>query len=357
MADRMKLNDENGVCDKQRGNVAITSSCKEISSYRDSMLILLNLLTDFGSELKLGEAALKISASLEAVDVSSLQPTRHVFTCLQQHISKLQSVSDNLRVLVEAEDQSSSSKSNKDETTSTLSSDEMTIDSPPILPAAQPTRPEVEEEGKLQVDDLSIQIRANKSEIDRRISAFIERKQLEINENNVREFCNVIDCNQEDSCARTDAVFTPYPGFKSHVKVTRVVNTYGPQTRRGGGLGGGALGEAEEQQRAMVSRDCGNPAIEERLHNIETHLKLPTEGPVPLSVYQRLKKLEDRILELEGLSPEYFQSSYLHKRPKTSMSQVCSLSELDVKISAVKAALLKRMGEFGPVEYDTECPL
>ncbi|XP_029585427.1 MAP3K12-binding inhibitory protein 1 [Salmo trutta] len=355
MADRMKLNDENGVGDKQRENVAITSSCKEISSYRDSMFILLNLLTDFGSELKLGEAALKISASLEAVDVASLQPTRHVFTCLQQHISKLQSVSDNLRVLVEAEHQSSSSKSNKDETTSAVSSGEMTIDSPPILPAAQPTRPEVEEEGKLQVDDLSIQIRANKSEIDRRISAFIERKQLEINENNVREFCNVIDCNQEDSCARTDAVFTPYPGFKSHVKVTRVVNTYGPQTR--GGLGGGALGEAEEQQRAMVSRDCGNPAIEERLHNIETHLKLPTEGPVPLSVYQRLKKLEDRILELEGLSPEYFQSSYLHKRPKTSMSQTCSLSELDVKISAVKAALLKRMGEFGPVEYDTECPL
>lgn len=32
-------------------------------------------------------------------------------------------------------------------------------------------------------------------------------------------------------------------------------------------------------------------------------------GPVPLSVYQRLKKLEDRILELEGLSPEYFLST------------------------------------------------
>lgn len=32
-------------------------------------------------------------------------------------------------------------------------------------------------------------------------------------------------------------------------------------------------------------------------------------GPVPLSVYQRLKKLEDRILELEGISPEYFQST------------------------------------------------
>lgn len=32
-------------------------------------------------------------------------------------------------------------------------------------------------------------------------------------------------------------------------------------------------------------------------------------GPVPLSVFHRLKKLEDRILELEGLSPEYFQST------------------------------------------------
>jgi hypothetical protein len=30
---------------------------------------------------------------------------------------------------------------------------------------------------------------------------------------------------------------------------------------------------------------------------------------VPLSVYQRLQKLENRILELEGLSPEYFQSA------------------------------------------------
>lgn len=53
--------------------------------------------------------------------------------------------------------------------------------------------------------------------------------------------------------------------------VTRVVNTYGPQTRSGGGQG-----EAGEQQRGPMARDCGNAAIEERLHNIETHLKLPT---------------------------------------------------------------------------------
>ncbi|KPP79305.1 hypothetical protein Z043_101128 [Scleropages formosus] len=171
-------------------------------------------------------------------------------------------------------------------------------------------------EAKSKADELNVQIRASKSEIDRRISAFIERKQLEINENNVREFCNVIDCNQENSCARTDAVFTPFPGFKSHVKVTRVVNTYGPQTRSG------ASGEMKDQKRGVAPRDCGNPAVEERLHNIELHLKLPAEGPVPLSIYQRLKRLEDRILELEGLSPEYFQAmTYLHKRPKMANSQ------------------------------------
>ncbi|MGH0175609.1 UNVERIFIED_CONTAM: hypothetical protein FKN15_077226 [Acipenser sinensis] len=72
----------------------------------------------------------------------------------------------------------------------------------------------------LQPEDLysSLQQHILNLQIGRRIAAFIERKQGEINENNVREFCNVINCNQENSCARTDAVFTPYPGFRSHVK-------------------------------------------------------------------------------------------------------------------------------------------
>lgn len=38
------------------------------------------------------------------------------------------------------------------------------------------------------------------------------------------------------------------------------------------------------------------------------HGLLHLGGPVPRDIYQRIKKLEDKILELEGLSPEYFQS-------------------------------------------------
>lgn len=300
-------------------------------------------LADFGKELKLGENVLRIDVDVDAVELSS-SPDAHIYNCLQKHIMKLQSVSENLKRLKDAEASSTKGTAPIDAVTSSSlmeQTSELSELHPPGSDAA---------ESKTAPDDVMVQIRARKSEIERRISAFMERKQMEINENNVREFCNVIDCNQENSCARTDAVFTPYPGFKSHVKVTRVVNTYGPQTR-------GSQGEAGEQQRGPLIRDCGNAAIEERLQNIETHLKLPTAGPVPLSVYQRLKKLEDRILELEGLSPEYFQStSHLHKRLKTSPAQACSLTELDEKISAVKAALLKRATEIGP-GYGAECPM
>lgn len=201
-------------------------------------------------------------------------------------------------------------------------------------------------EAPVNFDSEVVQIKAGKAEIDRRISAFIERKQAEINENNVREFCNVIDCNQENSCARTDAVFTPYPGFKSHVKVSRVVNTYGPQTRSEGTHG-------SSHKASILLRDCGNQAVEERLQNIEAHLRLQTGGPVPRDIYQRIKKLEDKILELEGMSPEYFLSvNFSGKRRKVQPPHKYSLAELDEKINALKQALLRKTNEAKSKEVD-----
>lgn len=131
-----------------------------------------------------------------------------------------------------------------------------------------------------------------------------------------------------------------YPGFKSHVKVSRVVNTYGPQTRPEGIAGSG-------HKPTGMLRDCGNQAVEERLQNIEAHLRLQTGGPVPRDIYQRIKKLEDKILELEGISPEYFQSvNFSGKRRKVQPPQQnYSLAELDEKISALKRALLRKSRE------------
>lgn len=58
-------------------------------------------------------------------------------------------------------------------------------------------------------------------QIERRIQAFMNRKQSEVDEANCREFCRVASSNTvEESCARTDSVFTPRDGSKSHVKGT-----------------------------------------------------------------------------------------------------------------------------------------
>ncbi|KAF7662919.1 hypothetical protein LDENG_00222900, partial [Lucifuga dentata] len=200
MAETMKLS----------GEVAPNEFSK-MSNYRDCVCAILMLLADFGKELKLGDAALRINIDAANFPLSS---TDHVYSCLQQHIAKLQAVSESLKMLVDADHHMFSAKENAsdDDALSSSVKEQTAAPSehhPPTSQPAQSTSP---------ADDVMVQIKAGKSEIDRRISAFMERKQMEINENNVREFCNVIDCNQENSCARTDAVFTPYPGFKSHVK-------------------------------------------------------------------------------------------------------------------------------------------
>ncbi|XP_062379588.1 MAP3K12-binding inhibitory protein 1 [Sardina pilchardus] len=346
MAEKTDMNERaTSECKHDQNANQMSLSGKPAATFSDSFTALIRSLTDFSSELKVGPAVLSITADVSRADIQAFQPT-HVYSCLERHISKLQIIAADLKLLSERESKIKAPEEDNevsvghagDEVAETV--EEMVVDSDQSPHISHCPANDLSA-SKTQVDDHIVQIKAGKAEIERRISAFIERKQLEINENNVREFCNVIDCNQENSCARTDAVFTPYPGFKSHVKVTRVVNTYGPQSRAGTGA------ELREHQQGGLPRNCGNSAIEERLQNMEGHLKLPTAGPVPLSVYQRLKKLEDRILELEGLSPEYFQSvNYVHKRAKHSVSQAYSLTELDGKINAVKSALLKRVSEF-----------
>merc|ERR1711990_132458 len=45
-------------------------------------------------------------------------------------------------------------------------------------------------------------------------------------------------------------------------------------------------------------------AIDRRISELEEKVFFREGQPVPLPVYTRLKQLEDRVLELEGLSPE-----------------------------------------------------
>ncbi|KAF2974123.1 hypothetical protein EK904_010198, partial [Melospiza melodia maxima] len=264
--------------------------------------------------LNLGEDIVKVVIDWSKLQsTSALQPAL-LFSALQQHILCLQPLLEKLQSLIKEENIGHVEPGGKTESQTSLD----------VYDGNSQTE---EKYGSYDLRDLKdtrfnfdpevVQIKAGKAEIDRRISAFIERKQAEINENNVREFCNVIDCNQ----------------------VSRVVNTYGPQTRSEGMHG-------SSHKASVPMHDCGNQAVEERLQNIEAHLRLQTGGPVPRDIYQRIKKLEDKILELEGLSPEYFQSvSSSGKRRKVQSPHSYSLAELDEKINAIKQALLRKTKE------------
>uniref|UniRef100_A0A8D0DN62 MAP3K12 binding inhibitory protein 1 n=1 Tax=Salvator merianae TaxID=96440 RepID=A0A8D0DN62_SALMN len=306
---------------------------------REILKDVLSLLPVLVGQLNLGEDAVKIN-----IDWSRLQAASPVllFTALQQHISALQPFIKKLEPLIKEESIVSDDDANKTEDKKCKSNSDVTDTDVQMEENQGALGSVMLKETPFDFDPEVVQIKAGKAEIERRISAFIERKQAEINENNVREFCNVIDCNQENSCARTDAVFTPYPGLKSHVKVSRVVNTYGPQTRSESAHG-------SSHKTNTIPQDCGNQAVEERLHNIETHLRLHAGGPVPKDVYQRIKRLEDKILELEGMSPEYFQPINLPvKRRKNQQNHNYSLTELDEKIKALKQSLLRKTNEGRP---------
>ncbi|XP_051477381.1 MAP3K12-binding inhibitory protein 1 isoform X4 [Apus apus] len=249
----------------------------------------LRSLAGLAGQLNLGDDIVKVVIDWSKLQSTpALQPTV-LFSALQQHILCLQPLLEKLQSLTKEENIGCVEPAGKTEGPTCETS--LDFYGGNCQTEEKYMRYDLGDlkDAHIDFDPEVVQIKAGKAEIDRRISAFIERKQAEINENNVREFCNVIDCNQENSCARTDAIFTPYPGFKSHIK----------------------------------------------------------GGPVPRDIYQRIKKLEDKILELEGLSPEYFQSvSCSGKRRKVQPPhQNYSLAELDEKINAIKQALLRKTKE------------
>ncbi|XP_024407072.3 MAP3K12-binding inhibitory protein 1 isoform X3 [Desmodus rotundus] len=252
------------------GDRSVEQSCSPNVS-QEVLFGIFRSLHTLAGRLNLRDDVVKITIDWNKLQsLSAFQPAL-LFSALEQHVLYLQPFLAKLQPLIKEENTTvveeirKGEKGNKNEVDATF-------------PVGDPQKEEKHKDCDLgdvkktqdHFDPEVVQIKAGKAEIDRRISAFMERKQAEINENNVREFCNVIDCNQENSCARTDAVFTPYPGFKSHVKVSRVVNTYGPQTRPEGVQGSG-------HTPSSMLRDCGNQAVEERLQNIEAHLRLQTE--------------------------------------------------------------------------------
>ena len=109
------------------------------------------------------------------------------------------------------------------------------------IPDEEKETPEQQE--VIEIDEDLVQITASKAEIDRRIGAFCSRKRDEINGANVLEFCNRhVTEEREFSCARTDSIVPKKKeNSRSHLRQSKVVNPYGPQTT-------GQVGGAHEDE-------------------------------------------------------------------------------------------------------------
>ncbi|CAH1118910.1 unnamed protein product [Phaedon cochleariae] len=134
-----------------------------------------------------------------------------------------------------------------------------------------------------------VQIKAMNNEIEERISRFMQRKRSDIDVHNIREFC-CGERNSEFTCARVDAVLQKRKDSKSHLQVHRVLNSY--QHR-------------DQKNSNYLTQFIPPNGVEERLGNVESQLSLTV--PVPKDIFQRLKLIEDRLLQLESISPEYIQ--------------------------------------------------
>lgn len=197
----------------------------------------------------------------------------------------------------------------------------------------------------------SVQIQADLKEIRRRIAAFQTRKRREIDDLNLQEFCSRRD--RPADCCRTDAVVVRRTDSRGHIKVSRVRNQWGPQmmgltrapttTARQNSISTSNLATTSSASNAVQELP---DAIEERIHNMEAHLRLTSGKPVPRDIYARLKTLEDRILFLESISPDYFvDRSPPRKVLKVTttgpvVESAMSLGDIEVRIKTLRDSLL-----------------
>ncbi|KAK2714080.1 MAP3K12-binding inhibitory protein 1-like [Artemia franciscana] len=124
------------------------------------------------------------------------------------------------------------------------------------------------------------QINASHDTIWKRINTLIEVKRKEADIANVYEFCGEA---QSTACARTSAVLYKRKDGISHLRRSRVENPYGPQTD------------------PSLTYET-NWALQERLGAVEEHLNVK---PVAKDIYQRLQNVENKLLLLESVTPEY----------------------------------------------------
>ena len=153
-------------------------------------------------------------------------------------------------------------------------------------------------------DSEFVQITCDSEEFNRRINAFIKRKRAQADAFNRREFCKAR--NDDDSCARTDAVFVNRRSKKSLLRIERVYNDATSKEKAPLSMENNKSWPPTHPSNALPFSTAPRD-IKERILNLQSVI-----GPnKPVSrfseVYSVLRDLESKVMYLETLSPEYFR--------------------------------------------------
>lgn len=173
----------------------------------------------------------------------------------------------------------------------------------PDLLVTKRKRDEQEEERDRakRLDSEQIQIRATTEEVDQRINTFIQAKQNELDESNRTEFLSRHDPKADDvTCARTDAREI---NRNIQMKFDIVNNEDGPLARSL--LSFNDNKQANTTTITAFEKTSADPT--ERINNIEQHLniRLDDNAKPPFSMFERLKILENTLMEIERQHPTW----------------------------------------------------
>lgn len=135
----------------------------------------------------------------------------------------------------------------------------------------------------------NIQVNASKKDLENRIRSFNTLKKHENTQNNVLEYRDEVD-DEKNYSSRTISI------PPSKIQKSTTFNSTGP------------LDQFPSDPYATASKNQ-TPYINERLEILENHLKV-TVPRVPKDIYQRVKKLEEKLMIIEDSNPLYFKRLY-----------------------------------------------
>ncbi|ORY94035.1 hypothetical protein BCR43DRAFT_495759 [Syncephalastrum racemosum] len=157
-------------------------------------------------------------------------------------------------------------------------------------------------------DREQVQIRASKAEVDQRLETFVQAKKERIDASNRAEFLNRPDPTSTDvTCARADAREI---NRNMQMKFDIVNNEDGPLAR-----------SRKEVVQKKPSEEDQDTMHRERVRNLEEHLNVQFEPPTAFTLIDRIRILEDRLMDLERDLPAWaaahFNQPHQIPQPKT----------------------------------------